>query len=109
MPRVGFAYRIGVALVGGAIVLLGLILVPLPGPGWAVVVAGLAVLASEFAWAHRLLRYVRRRLSEWASWVRRQPPFTRLVLGATVLLLMAAAVLGWVAWRGVPGWVPGIG
>ena len=51
-----------VGLLGGAIVVLGFILIPLPGPGWLIVFAGLALLATEFVWAERLLRYGRRRL-----------------------------------------------
>ena len=34
--------------------LVGLVLVPLPGPGWVVVALGVALLGTEFAWAARL-------------------------------------------------------
>jgi Putative transmembrane protein (PGPGW) len=44
---------------GGSVVLLGLVLIPLPGPGIPVVVAGIALLALEFAWAARLRDYGR--------------------------------------------------
>jgi uncharacterized protein (TIGR02611 family) len=50
-----------VAVVGLALVVAGIILMPLPGPGLLVVIAGLAVLATEFAWARRLLDYARER------------------------------------------------
>jgi len=40
--------RAGVAISGGATVLLGLALIPLPGPGTLVVLGGLAVLRKEF-------------------------------------------------------------
>ena len=43
-----------VAFVGGIIILGGLILIPLPGPGWAIVFVGLAVLATEFELAYRM-------------------------------------------------------
>lgn len=43
--------RIAVAVVGGGLVVLGLAMLVLPGPGIVVVVAGLAVLATEFVWA----------------------------------------------------------
>ena len=45
-----------VGSVGGALVVLGLILMVLPGPGIPVLLLGLVVLASEFAWAETLLR-----------------------------------------------------
>ena len=43
--------RIAVTVVGFALVLVGLAMFVLPGPGILVVVAGLAVLATEYAWA----------------------------------------------------------
>lgn len=52
--------RIAVALGGFGLIILGLILVPLPGPGWAIVFAGIALLATEFVWAERLLGFAKR-------------------------------------------------
>ena len=52
------AYRAAVALAGLAIVVAGLAMVPLPGPGWLVVIFGIVVWASEFAWAARLRDWV---------------------------------------------------
>ena len=64
--------RAGVAVVGGAIVLLGLLLVPLPGPGWVIVFAGTTVLGQEFPWAARLSDVLQRRLQVAAQWIRRR-------------------------------------
>lgn len=47
--------RIAVLVIGLALVLGGIALLVLPGPGLLVIIAGLAVLATEFAWAERLL------------------------------------------------------
>lgn len=47
--------RIAVTLVGGALVLAGLAMLVLPGPGILVVVAGFAVLGTEYAWAAHAL------------------------------------------------------
>ena len=47
---------------GSLITVLGVILIPLPGPGLLVVAIGLAVLSRDVAWADRLLQIVRRRL-----------------------------------------------
>ena len=44
-----------VALVGGTLVIAGLAMLVLPGPGLVVLFAGVAVLAAEFAWAEVLL------------------------------------------------------
>ena len=47
--------RFVILLVGATLVLIGLALLVLPGPGIVVVIAGLAVLATEFVWAQQLL------------------------------------------------------
>lgn len=47
--------RIVVLVIGLALVVGGIALLVLPGPGLLVIIAGLAVLASEFAWAEHLL------------------------------------------------------
>lgn len=49
------ARRTAVATAGGALLLVGAAMLVLPGPGLLVVTAGLAVLATEFAWARRRL------------------------------------------------------
>ncbi len=64
MRRLGLAERprlrkLIVAVIGTTVVLFGLILVILPGPAVIVVPAGLAILATEFAWARRLVRHGR--------------------------------------------------
>lgn len=48
--------------VGVLVVLAGILMLPLPGPGWLVIAGGLVVLSRDVAWADRLLRYVRRRV-----------------------------------------------
>ncbi len=43
--------RIAVTVAGVAVVVAGLVLLVFPGPGIVVVVLGLAILGTEFAWA----------------------------------------------------------
>jgi len=57
----------GVAVVGGALVLAGIAMLVLPGPGWAAILLGLVVLASEFDAAAKL----RDRVREGANRLRR--------------------------------------
>lgn len=54
------ARRLIVAVVGGTVLLIGLALLVLPGPAFLVIPLGLGFLATEFVWARRLLRRVRR-------------------------------------------------
>lgn len=58
------AKRVGITIAGFALVIVGLILVPLPGPGWLIVFVGLAILATEYVWAERLLNYAKRRVGQ---------------------------------------------
>lgn len=48
-----------VAVIGGTVVLFGLVLIVLPGPAVIVIPVGLAILATEFAWARRAIRRAR--------------------------------------------------
>jgi hypothetical protein len=43
-----------VGLIGGTILLIGVALIVLPGPAFIVIPIGLAILATEFAWAQRM-------------------------------------------------------
>lgn len=47
------ARRIGITILGFAVLILGLILIPLPGPGILVCLVGLTILSWEFEWALR--------------------------------------------------------
>jgi tellurite resistance protein TerC len=50
------ARKIVVGVIGGTIVLVGIILIVMPGPAFVVIPIGLVILASEFAWARHVLR-----------------------------------------------------
>ena len=51
--------RVVVAIVGGVLLLVGIALLVLPGPGVIVILAGIAVLSLEFEWAERLVARIR--------------------------------------------------
>lgn len=54
--------KIWVLIAGTVIILVGIIISPLPGPGFTLLgPIGLALIASEFAWARRLLTQVQQR------------------------------------------------
>jgi uncharacterized protein (TIGR02611 family) len=60
-------YRVIVLIVGVLVALAGVAMLVLPGPGWVVIFVGVAILASEYAWAHRLLQ----RVKSWADRAKR--------------------------------------
>ena len=92
-PALALAYRILVAVLGGTIMIVGLVLVPLPGPGWLIVFLGLGILATEFAWAERLLDFGRRTLRSWLAWVGRQHLAVRALISVATLGFVAGVVL----------------
>lgn len=61
------ARRLVVAVVGGTILLAGVATLLLPGPAFIVISLGLAILATEFAWARWLLSRHRATLALPAS------------------------------------------
>ena len=64
--------RVAVAVVGCLLLALGLVMMVTPGPGLLVVIAGLVVLGTEFAWAERALESARERASDAKKAVRRR-------------------------------------
>jgi uncharacterized protein (TIGR02611 family) len=104
-PLADLFYRIGVAVVGTVVLVIGIITIPYPGPGWAIVFLGLAILASEFKAARVVLHWVRVRYDAVMAWFTRQhiavqavgAVFTALVVIATLWLFGAVGlVAGWV-------------
>jgi uncharacterized protein (TIGR02611 family) len=77
-PHVHRFYKVAVGIVGALVIIIGLILVPLPGPGWLVVFIGLTILASEFAFFHRISTWLRARLHAFWDWAKRHAPSARM-------------------------------
>lgn len=55
-----FAKRVAIGIIGGTVVLIGAAMLVLPGPAVVVIPLGLAILATEFVWARRWLRKLKR-------------------------------------------------
>jgi tellurite resistance protein TerC len=58
------ARRLVVAVIGGTLLAIGVVLLVVPGPGLLTISIGLGVLALEFAWARRWLRRLKRQIRE---------------------------------------------
>jgi uncharacterized protein (TIGR02611 family) len=59
--------RLIIGVVGGTIVLIGIALLVLPGPAFIVIPIGLGLLATEFVWARRLLKKVKKQIEKAAK------------------------------------------
>ena len=104
---VDHAYRVVVGIVGGLVVAVGLVTIPLPGPGWLTVIAGLFVLATEFMWAERLLEFTKRNVAAWTDWLGRQPLWVRMGIAALTAAFVYGVMVVVLHMTGVPDWVPG--
>ena len=90
--------RAAVALAGFVVVLLGLAMIPLPGPGLLVTAAGLAILALEFVWAERVLERTVDQMSKATESVKRTNRAQRVILGLLGVHVVAAAATAAYAW-----------
>ncbi|MFF5294330.1 TIGR02611 family protein [Paractinoplanes globisporus] len=91
-PTGRLALKIGIGVLGALVIALGIVLIPFPGPGWAIVILGLAIWAVEFAWAKNLLEFTKRNVKAWTSWIGRQSLPVRAVLGILGMIFVAAIV-----------------
>lgn len=103
---VNHGYRVTVGIVGGLVVAVGLATIPLPGPGWLTVIAGLFVLATEFTWAERLLDFTKRHVKRWTDWVGARPVWVRLLIGVATAAFVYGVLVLTLRMTGVPDWVP---
>lgn len=106
-PTANLAYRIAVGVVGTVVLIGGIFAIPYPGPGWLIVFAGLGILASEFAWAKRVLHWVKERYDRFMDWFSKQSIvvkgigvlFTTAVVLVTLWLLGTFGLVGgWFGW-----------
>ena len=101
------ARRITLGVVGGALVVVGVILLVLPGPGLLLVLAGLIVLASEFPALERHVEPVRSRAMKAAEDSVSSP--LRIAWSVLAGLLLIGAGVAWALVPDLPfgGWSSG--
>jgi uncharacterized protein (TIGR02611 family) len=112
-----------VAVIGTLVTVVGVVMLVTPGPAFVLIPLGLAILATEFEFARRWLRWARRKAEEAKEKAEALDPAVRrrrlLVTGVVVLLVVAAvatyvavydwphfAVGGWDWVQSMAGWVP---
>ena len=95
-----FVYRIVVGVIGLVVLAVGILAIPYPGPGWAIVFIGLGILATEFDWARRLLAYAKERYDKAMDWFHDQHIAIQVLGGIFTALIVAATLwlLGAVDW-----------
>lgn len=96
LPGGRLAWRLAITFIGVAVIAIGIVLLPLPGPGWLIIFAGLGLLATEYAWAARLLKWLRHQFLRWSHWLAEQPLWIQSL--GTVLSVAVLAAIALAAW-----------
>ena len=101
-PVADFVYRIVVGVVGLLVLAVGIVAIPYPGPGWAIVFLGLAILATEFRAAQVALHWVKLRYDAVMAWFARQHIAVKALSAAFTGLVVVASLwgLGALYWAG---------
>ncbi|MGW8557616.1 TIGR02611 family protein [Streptomyces tubercidicus] len=93
------SWQVGVFVVGLAVVVGGVIMLPLPGPGWLVIFGGMAIWATEFVWAQLVLRWTKRKVTEAAQRALDPKVRRRNIILTTIGVVIIAALLAVYLWK----------
>ncbi|MFI5804003.1 TIGR02611 family protein [Streptomyces sp. NPDC051561] len=93
------SWQVGVFVVGLAVVIAGIIMLPLPGPGWVVIFGGMAIWATEFVWAQLVMRWTKRKLTEAAQKALDPKVRRRNIILTTIGLVIVAVLVGIYVWK----------
>ena len=106
-PVTGALTKLVVTAVGLAVIAAGIVMMVAPGPGIVAILGGLAILATEYHWARRLLRWLRVRVSQAAERARAVDPAVRrrrIRNGVALVLAIVGGVVAYVYFLGWPTW-----
>lgn len=102
-PRRLAVYRVAVAFAGSVMIALGCLTGPLPGPGGIpLVLLGLAIWASEFEWAHKVMQWFKGQLKRYKGWT----PVQKVVFWLVFFLVCGSLGYLYLLGLGVPFWMP---
>ncbi|CAL9373982.1 hypothetical protein SUDANB58_00909 [Streptomyces sp. enrichment culture] len=93
------SWQVGVFVVGLAVVVAGVIMLPLPGPGWVVIFGGMAIWATEFVWAQLVLRWTKRKVTEAAQRALDPKVRRRNIILTVIGLVIVAALVSVYVWK----------
>lgn len=93
------AKRVIVGFLGGVITLLGVVALVAPGPGWLIIFTGLGILASEFAWAARLLRQAKNVANQAADAVKIKKRHRLMIVAALTFASLVLLVFWYASTR----------
>ncbi|MGW6646558.1 TIGR02611 family protein [Streptomyces sp. A244] len=93
------SWQVGVFIIGLAVVVTGIIMLPLPGPGWVVIFGGMAIWATEFVWAQLVLRWTKRKVTEAAQRALDPKVRRRNIILTSIGLVIIGVLAGIYLWK----------
>ncbi|HET6855483.1 MAG TPA: TIGR02611 family protein [Streptomyces sp.] len=93
------SWQVGVFVIGLAVVAAGVVMLPLPGPGWLVIFGGMAIWATEFVWAQLVLRWTKHKVTTAAQKALDPKVRRRNVILTTIGLVIIAVLVGIYVWK----------
>ena len=105
----GFGKRVACAVGGGLLVIIGVVLLVLPGPGLLLVLGGLVVLANGFPTVQRFVDPVQKRAIKAAEESVSSPLRIAFSVGTGLVLIAAGIVWGLYPTLPLGGWATGSG
>jgi uncharacterized protein (TIGR02611 family) len=109
-PVLSLTTKIAVAVVGTLVTVVGVVMLVTPGPAFVLIPLGLAILATEFAFARRWLRWARHQAEKAQQRAAALDPAVRrrrLLLTGVLVLLVVGLVTAYVAVFDWPGFAVG--
>jgi uncharacterized protein (TIGR02611 family) len=91
--------RVLIVVVGFTLFLGGILMLVLPGPAFAVIPIGLALLSLEFAWAGRWLETAIEQAEKAKQSAKETSRFQRIVVGMAIALMLVAAIAASILWE----------
>ncbi|MCF8590172.1 TIGR02611 family protein [Gordonia liuliyuniae] len=103
--RYGFVLRYVTIVVGVLVTAVGVVAIPYPGPGWAMVFLGLLILSQELEWAARLRRWIMDKLNTFYRRYIDDNLVAQIILGVATCAIVIATLWVTDALDLVAGWV----
>ncbi|MEV0643443.1 TIGR02611 family protein [Streptomyces sp. NPDC050619] len=93
------SWQVAIFIIGLAVVVVGIIMLPLPGPGWVVIFGGMAIWATEFVWAQLVLRWSKRKVTEAAQRALDPKVRRRNIILTSIGLVIVGVIVGVYLWK----------
>ena len=103
--KYGFVLRYVTIVIGVLVTAVGVVTIPYPGPGWAIVFLGLLILSQELEWAARLRTWIMGKLKGfYRDYIDGRPVMQAILWIGTCAIVLATLWLTNFA-HTVAGWV----